>query len=102
MNPSSGSAGQPRAWTKSSNARCRSAWSREYVCRNAAHPACSAVGNPEKIGGSAASGSSRGLHETIRTQGTPAASTAGKATTLSWTMTSGWTSVKTSPRRSST
>ena len=103
MNRSAGRAGQPRACTNSSKARCRSAWSGSSVSRNACHSLSGPrSADPEKTGGRSASGSSSGLQETMRTQGTPAASTAGKATTLSWTMTSGWTSVKISPSRSST
>ena len=47
----------------------------------------------------AGSGTSSGLHETIRTQGRPLAGSAGKAHTLSSQITSGWRSAMISSRR---
>ena len=49
----------------------------------------SALGSPENGGGTPGPGTSSGLHDTIRTNGAPEVTSAGKITTLSSTMTSG-------------
>jgi hypothetical protein len=54
------------------------------------------------VGGTSSSRSSAGLQDTIRTQGRPDAIRAGKLTTLSSTITSGWISSMISISRSST
>src|SRR5690348_1622974 len=89
MNSRSGRDGAPwavyQALKSSHNGRC----TRSYSARNPAHPARSAAGYPENVGGTSGALISSGLQDTIRTNGTPPVTSAGKPTTLSSTMTSG-------------
>src|SRR5256714_9270695 len=89
MNSRSGRDGAPcavyQALKSCTNGRC----TRSYRARNSAHPARSAAGYPENVGGTSGALTSSGLQDTIRTNGTPAVTRAGKPTTLSSTMTSG-------------
>src|ERR687897_19159 len=101
MNSLSGRGGAPRSRQYSSKPAHSSRLARRYSSRNASHPERSSAGSPEKVGGRSGSLSSRGLQETIRTQGMPEAGIAGKEHTLSSTITSGRSSSKISRRRSS-
>src|SRR4051794_9077451 len=89
MNSSSGSGGAPRRRQNSSKDAGIWAGTRAYSARYSSHPERSAAGYPENGGGTDGSFSSAGLQETIRTQGRPDAGSAGNATTLSSTITSG-------------
>jgi hypothetical protein len=75
---------------------------RRTSSRNAGQSLRSATGYPLLNGAISGSFISIGLHDTIRTHGRPLALMAGKATTLSSTITSGATSSKISPSRGST
>ena len=92
MNSRPGSGGAPQERRNSSNEACSSPCVRRNSCAKAAQSERSATGYPEKTGGSAGSGISSGLHETMRTQRRPLAASAGKETTLSSTITSGCSS----------
>jgi hypothetical protein len=89
MNSRSGSGGAPCSVTHALNAAQTGRCTRSYSSRNACQPDGSPAGYPEKAGGMPGSLTSRGLQDTIRTNGTPAVIRAGKQTTLSSTMTSG-------------
>src|SRR5215470_15627409 len=91
MNSRSGRGGAPcavyQALKSCHSGRC----TRSYSARNSAHPVLSPAGYPENTGGTSALLISSGLQDTIRTNGTPAVTSAGNPTTLSSTMTSGRT-----------
>src|SRR5262249_10713448 len=91
MNSRSGRDGAPcavyQALKSCHSGRC----TRSYSARNSAQPVRSPAGYPENTGGTSALLISSGLQDTIRTNGTPAVTSAGTPTTLSSTMTSGRT-----------
>ena len=89
MKSRSGSGGAPWATTHSLKAVQISRWVRSYSARNASHSERSSAGRPEKTGATSSPRTSSGLQETMRTNGLPAVSSAGKVMTLSSTMTSG-------------
>ncbi len=91
MNSSSGSAGAPCSTTHSLKAVQMSRWVRSYSARNAPHSLESSAGRPLNTGAMPSPFTSSGLQETMRTNGLPAVSSAGKVMTLSSTITSGFT-----------
>ena len=102
MNSSWGSGGAPHSIAKSLKSAHVSRWVRRTPRGRRAHCERSSSGRPEKTGAMLGSRTSSGLHDTMRTQGRPLAGSAGKATTLSSTITSGCTSSKISSRRGCT
>ena len=92
MNCRSGSAGAPCATTHALNAVQTSRCTRSYSARKPAHSAAVVLRPARRTrAGCPASGTSSGLQETMRTNGAPLVSSAGKHTTLSSTTTSGRT-----------
>ena len=71
-----------------------SPWVRRTSSRKAGQPPRSAAAYPDENGATAGSFSSAGLQDMIRTHGRPDAASAGNATTLSSTITSGPSSSK--------
>src|ERR1700745_801864 len=91
MNSRRGSGGAPAAVTQPLNSSHSGRCARSYSARNRCQPDRSAAAYPENAGGTSGPLISSGLHDTMRTNGTPAATRAGKQTTLSSTITSGRT-----------
>src|SRR4030081_1228008 len=102
MNAVSGRGGHPFVTANRLNSLWSSAWAVTYARRNVSQWSGSPVDRPENAGGSTGSAISSGLQETMRTHGTFAVRTAGNATTLSWTITSGLTDSKIAVSRSFT